>query len=28
MLIMPAGISHALHAAEPFKMLLIMIRGN
>lgn len=28
MLVMPAGISHALHAAEPFKMLLIMIRGN
>jgi quercetin dioxygenase-like cupin family protein len=28
LLVMPAGISHALHAAEPFKMLLIMIRGN
>jgi quercetin dioxygenase-like cupin family protein len=28
MLVMPAGISHALHASEPFKMLLIMIRGN
>lgn len=28
MLVMPAGISHALHAAEPFKMLLIMIRGS
>ena len=28
LLVMPAGISHALHAAEPFKMLLVMIRGN
>jgi quercetin dioxygenase-like cupin family protein len=28
MLVMPAGVSHALHAAEPFKMLLIMIRGG
>ncbi len=28
MLIMPAGISHALQAIEPFKMLLIMIRGE
>ena len=28
MLVMPAGIPHALHAAEPFKMLLIMIRGS
>ena len=28
MLIMPAGISHSLHAAERFKMLLIMIRGS
>lgn len=28
MLIMPANIPHALHAPEPFKMLLIMIRGS
>lgn len=28
MLIMPANISHALHAEEKFKMLLIMIRGQ
>ncbi|MFZ0240121.1 MAG: cupin domain-containing protein [Desulfobacterales bacterium] len=28
MLIMPANISHALHAAERFKMLLIMIRSQ
>jgi quercetin dioxygenase-like cupin family protein len=28
MLIMPANISHALHAEERFKMLLIMIRGQ
>ncbi|BBO73218.1 cupin [Desulfosarcina widdelii] len=28
MLIMPANISHALHAVEPFKMLLVMIRGE
>lgn len=28
MLIMPASISHALHAAERFKMLLIMIRSH
>lgn len=28
MLIMPANISHALKATEPFKMLLIMIRGS
>ena len=27
-LLMPADISHALHATEKFKMLLIMIRGN
>ena len=27
MLIMPADVPHALHAAEQFKMLLIMIRG-
>lgn len=25
--IMPAGVHHALHAAERFKMLLTMIRG-
>ena len=25
--IMPAGISHALHAPEQFKMLLTMIKG-
>ncbi len=28
MLIMPANISHALHAETRFKMLLIMIRGD
>ena len=28
MLIMPANISHALHAVAPFKMLLVMIRGE
>jgi quercetin dioxygenase-like cupin family protein len=28
MLIMPANISHALHATERFKMLLVMIRGD
>lgn len=28
MLIMPADISHALHAETPFKMLLVMIRGE
>jgi len=28
MLIMPANIPHALHAAERFKMLLVMIRGE
>ncbi len=28
MLIMPANISHALHAETPFKMLLVMIRGD
>ena len=28
MLIMPANISHALHAEERFKMLLVMIRGK
>jgi quercetin dioxygenase-like cupin family protein len=27
MLIMPANVSHALHAEEKFKMLLVMIRG-
>ncbi len=27
MLIMPADIPHALHADEPFKMLLVMIRS-
>jgi quercetin dioxygenase-like cupin family protein len=27
MLIMPANVSHALHAPKPFKMLLTMIRG-
>lgn len=26
-IIMPAGQPHALHAVEPFKMLLIMIKG-
>lgn len=28
MLIMPANISHALQAVEPFKMLLVMIRSE
>jgi len=28
MLIMPANISHALHAESRFKMLLVMIRGE
>ncbi len=28
MLIMPANISHALHAETRFKMLLVMIRGE
>jgi len=28
MLIMPANVPHGLHAAERFKMLLIMIRGQ
>jgi quercetin dioxygenase-like cupin family protein len=28
MLIMPANVSHALHAEERFKMLLVMIRGE
>lgn len=28
MLIMPANISHALHAEKRFKMLLVMIRGE
>lgn len=28
MLIMPANVSHALHAVTRFKMLLIMIRGQ
>lgn len=28
MLIMPANIPHALHAQVPFKMLLVMIRGE
>jgi quercetin dioxygenase-like cupin family protein len=28
MLIMPANVSHALHAAERFKMLLVMIRSD
>ncbi len=27
MMIMPANIAHALRAIEPFKMLLVMIRG-
>jgi quercetin dioxygenase-like cupin family protein len=26
MIVMPAGVPHALHALTPFKMLLIMIR--
>ncbi len=28
MLIMPANVAHALHAKTPFKMLLVMIRGE
>ena len=28
MLIMPANISHALHAREKFKMVLVMIRND
>ncbi|MDJ0811209.1 MAG: cupin domain-containing protein [Desulfobacterales bacterium] len=28
MLVMPANIPHALHAAQRFKMLLVMIRGQ
>ncbi len=28
MLVMPANVPHALHAAEKFKMLLIMIRSK
>ncbi|WP_319406766.1 cupin domain-containing protein [uncultured Desulfosarcina sp.] len=28
MLIMPANISHALHAEKRFKMLLVMIKGE
>ena len=28
MLIMPANVSHAIHAEEKFKMLLVMIRGE
>ena len=28
MLIMPANVSHALHAEKQFKMLLVMIRGE
>jgi quercetin dioxygenase-like cupin family protein len=28
MIVMPAGIPHALNAPEPFKMLLVMIRGE
>lgn len=27
MVLMPANVTHALHAPEPFKMLLIMIKG-
>jgi quercetin dioxygenase-like cupin family protein len=27
MVLMPANVPHALHAPEPFKMLLIMIKG-
>ena len=27
-IIMPAGISHALHAPEPFKMVLTMIKSK
>ena len=28
MIVMPAGVPHALNAPEPFKMLLVMIRGE
>ena len=28
MIIMPAGIPHALHAEQRFKMMLIMLRGE
>ncbi len=28
LLVMPANIPHALHAAQRFKMLLVMIRGQ
>jgi quercetin dioxygenase-like cupin family protein len=28
MVIMPAGVPHAVHADEPFKMLLTMIRSQ
>lgn len=28
MLVMPANITHALYAKKPFKMLLVMIRGE
>ena len=28
MIIMPANVPHSLHAAEPFKMLLVMIRSQ
>ncbi len=28
MVIMPANVAHALHAKTPFKMLLVMIRGE
>jgi quercetin dioxygenase-like cupin family protein len=27
-IIMPANVPHSLHAAEPFKMLLVMIRSR
>jgi quercetin dioxygenase-like cupin family protein len=28
MIVMPAGVPHALHAEVPFKMLLVLIRGK
>ena len=28
LIIMPAGVPHSLHAAEPFKMMLIMIKSD
>jgi quercetin dioxygenase-like cupin family protein len=28
MIMMPAGVPHSLHAAEPFKMMLIMIKSD